>query len=618
MRRIAEPRNKLKSTKALQAAVVRFAGDSGDGIQLTGSQFTDTTALFGNDLATCPEYPAEIRAPAGTLPGVSGYQIHFGSKDVLTPGDAVDALIAMNPAALVASLSDLKTNGIVIVNTDSFKERDLRKARLSSNPLDDYTLDRFRVFAVAITTLTRRAVEDLKLDGRIVDRCKNFFALGMCYWLYSRPMEPTLRWIGDKFAENPQLVEANRRALRAGYSYCDATEAFQIQYEVPPARLAPGVYRNVSGNTALSLGLIAASQRSGAPLFLGSYPITPASEILHELARHKNFGVITFQAEDEIGAIGAAIGAAFAGALAVTTTSGPGMALNAESVGLAVMVELPLVICNIQRGGPSTGLPTKTEQADLFQALFGRHGEAPAPVLAASSPGDCFTVAYEASRIALKYMVPVIVLSDGYLARSTGPWRIPELDDLPAIKARYRADPDGFAPYARDPETLARPWAIPGTPGLEHRVGGLEKRDVSGVIDYDPLNHERMVDLRARKVAAIAREIGPVVPKGDGDGDLLIVGWGSTKGAIRAAAQARRAGGRRIGHVHLRYLNPLPPNLADVLIRYKRVLVPELNMGQLAWLLRSRFLVDAIVFGKNQGQPFRQREIEAKIEEALR
>ncbi|HXW61736.1 MAG TPA: 2-oxoacid:acceptor oxidoreductase subunit alpha [Candidatus Acidoferrales bacterium] len=606
-----------RKRETLEHAVIRFCGDSGDGMQITGSQFTNTVALYGNDLATLPDFPAEIRAPAGTLPGVSGFQVHFSSSDVYTPGDSVDALVAMNPAALKMNLPDLKQNGILIVNLDNFEETDLRKAQLSVNPLEDHSLDGYRVFPVELTKLTRAALKDLGLDAKSMDRCKNFFALGMCYWLYNRSMETSLRWIEDKFKAKPALVNANRTAMQAGYSYCEATEAFQITYEIPPAKLSPGVYRNVSGNSALAMGFVAASQKSGLPLFLGSYPITPASDILHELSAYKNFGVITFQAEDEIAAITSAIGAAYGGALGVTTTSGPGMSLKTESLGLAVAVELPLVVCDIQRGGPSTGLPTKTEQADLLQALFGRNSEAPIPVLAPSTPGDCFWIALEASRIAVKYMVPVIVLSDGYLANGAEPWKIPEVSELPDIPVKFETNPQGFQPYKRNPETLARPWAIPGTAGLEHRVGGIEKQDVTGNVNYEPLNHERMVRLRAEKVARIVQDIPDAVPVGDESGDLVIVAWGSTYGPVTAALRSERAKGRRIGHVHLRHLNPLPKNLGDVLMRYDRVLVPEMNMGQLWMLLRAKYLVDAVGYNKIQGKPFKQSEIERKIEEIL-
>jgi 2-oxoglutarate ferredoxin oxidoreductase subunit alpha len=610
------PTGKTKR-KVIEQAVVRFAGDSGDGMQVTGSQFTNTVALYGNDIATFPDYPAEIRAPAGTVPGVSGFQLNFSSGEVHTPGDAVDVLIAMNPAALKVNVGDLKANGILIVNSDSFKETDLRKAHLTVNPLEDHSLDKFRVFPVELQRLTRAALEHLGMDAKSMDRCKNFFALGMCYWLYNRSMEPTFRWIDDKFKMKALVVEANKLALKAGYSYCEATEAFQISYEIPPAQLSPGLYRNLSGNQALALGFVTAAQKSGLKLFLGSYPITPASDILHELSQYKDFGVLTFQAEDEIAAITSAIGASYAGSLSLTTTSGPGMALKTEALGLAVMTELPLVICDIQRGGPSTGLPTKTEQADLLQALFGRNSEAPIPVLAAATPADCFWIAVEASRIALKYMVPVIVLSDGYLANGAEPWRIPSLDEIPNIPVQFTKNPEGFQPYKRDPQTLARPWAIPGTAGLEHRIGGLEKQDVTGNVNYEPLNHEKMVRIRAAKIEAITQDIPNVMPSGDPEGDLLIVSWGSTCGSITQSVKAQRAKGRKIGHLHLRYLNPLPSNVGDILKRYKKVLVPELNMGQLLWVLRAKYLVSAVGLNKIQGRPFKQAELDQKIEEML-
>jgi 2-oxoglutarate ferredoxin oxidoreductase subunit alpha len=610
------PTGKTKR-EVIEQAVIRFAGDSGDGMQITGSQFTNTVALYGNDIATFPDYPAEIRAPAGTVPGVSGYQLNFSSGEVYTPGDAVDVLIAMNPAALKVNVGDLKANGIAIVNSDAFKEADLRKAHLTSNPLEDHSLDKFRVFPVELQRLTRSALQHLGLDAKAMDRCKNFFALGMCYWLYNRSMDPTVRWIDDKFNKKPLLAEANKLALKAGYSYCEATEAFQISYEIPPAQLSPGLYRNLSGNQALALGFVAAAKKAGLQLFLGSYPITPASDVLHELSSYKDFGVLTFQAEDEIAAITSAIGASYAGKLAITTTSGPGMALKTEGMGLAVMTELPLVICDVQRGGPSTGLPTKTEQADLLQALFGRNSEAPIPVLAAATPADCFWIAVEASRIALKYMVPVIVLTDGYLANGSEPWRVPSLDEIPGIPVHFTTNPEGFMPYKRDPDTLARPWAIPGTPGLEHRIGGLEKQDVIGTVSYDPLNHEKMVRIRAAKVAAIVQDVPNVLPSGDSEGDLLLVSWGSTFGSITQAVKAERDRGRKIGHLHLRYLNPLPANLGDILKRYRKILVPELNLGQLVWVLRMKYLVDAVGLNKIQGRPFKQNELEQKIEELL-
>jgi 2-oxoglutarate/2-oxoacid ferredoxin oxidoreductase subunit alpha len=610
------PAGKTKR-EVIEQAVIRFAGDSGDGMQITGSQFTNTVALYGNDIATFPDYPAEIRAPAGTEPGVSGFQLNFSSAEVHTPGDAIDVLIAMNPAALKVNIADLKANGILIVNSDSFKEGDLRKARLTTNPLEDHSLDKFRVFPVELQRLTRSALQHLGLDAKAMDRCKNFFALGMCYWLYNRSTEPTVRWIDDKFKKKPLLAEANKLAMKAGYSYCEATEAFQISYEIPPAQLSPGSYRNLSGNQALALGFVTAARKSGLRLFLGSYPITPASDILHELSQYKNFDVLTFQAEDEIAAITSSIGASYAGALALTTTSGPGMALKTEALGLAVMTELPLVICDIQRGGPSTGLPTKTEQADLLQAMFGRNSEAPIPVLAPSTPGDCFWIAVEACRIALKYMVPVIILSDGYLANGAEPWRIPKEEEIPEIPVKFATDPEGFMPYKRNPDTLARPWAVPGTKGLEHRIGGLEKQDVSGNINYEPLNHENMVRIRAAKIDAIVQDIPNVLPAGDPEGDLLIVSWGSTYGAITQSVKSQRAKGRKIGHLHLRNLNPLPANVGDVLKRYKKVLVAELNMGQLRWMLRAKYLVDAAGLNKIQGRPFKQAELDQKIEEML-
>jgi len=610
------PSGKTKR-EVLDQAVIRFAGDSGDGMQITGSQFTNTVAIYGNDIATFPDFPAEIRAPAGTVPGVSGFQLNFSSGEVYTPGDSVDVLVAMNPAALKVNLADLKANGILIVNSDSFEEADLRKAHVTSNPLEDNTLDKFRVFPVELQRLTRVALQHLGLDAKTMDRCKNFFALGMCYWLYNRSMEPTVRWIDDKFSKKPLLSEANKLALKAGYSYCEATEAFQISYEIPPAQLTPGTYRNLSGNQALAIGFVTAAQKAGLKLYLGSYPITPASDILHELSKYKNFGVLTFQAEDEIAAITSSIGAAYSGALAITTTSGPGMALKTEAIGLAIMTELPIVICDIQRGGPSTGLPTKTEQADLLQAMFGRNSEAPVPVLAPSTPGDCFWIALEASRIALKYMVPVIILSDGYLANGAEPWRIPTAEEIPTIPVKFATDPEGFYPYKRDPQTLARPWAIPGTPGLEHRIGGIEKQETTGNINYEPLNHEKMVRIRAAKVEAIRQDIPNMMPAGDPDGDLLLVSWGSTFGSVAQAVKEQREKGRKIGHLHLRHLNPFPANLGDVLKRYKKVLVPELNMGQLLWLLRAKYLVEAVGLNKIQGRPFKQNELEQKIEEML-
>jgi 2-oxoglutarate/2-oxoacid ferredoxin oxidoreductase subunit alpha len=599
--------------------VIRFAGDSGDGIQLTGNQFTSATAVAGNDLSTLPDFPAEIRAPAGTLPGVSGFQISFSSYDINTPGDHPDVLVAMNPAALRTNIDDLVPGGMLVVNTDSFLKSNLTKAGYSENPLENGSLADYRVFALPLTELTRSSLKDLELTVKEKDRSKNFFALGMMFYLYQRTMEVTERWIETKFSKKPLLVEANRTALKAGYAYCDAAEIFPHVYKVDPAPFEKGTYRNVMGNTALSLGLVTASQKSGLPLFLGSYPITPASTILHELSRYKEFGVVTFQAEDEIAAVTSAIGASFGGALSVTTTSGPGLALKGEALGLAVMVELPLVIIDVQRAGPSTGMPTKTEQSDLLQALFGRNGEAPVPILAPASPADCFLVAFEAARIALHYMTPVIILSDGYLANGAEPWRIPDVDDLPGVHVEFtsKAGENGFQPYARDPRTLARNWAVPGTPGLEHRVGGLSKADLTGNVSYDPQNHEKMIRLRAEKVDRVAQEYGPSEIDGEDSGKLLIVGWGSTEGAIKGALRRLRGEGKQVSHLHLRYLNPLPRDLGEILDRFDKILVPEMNLGQLAFVLRGRYLVDAISYSKVQGQPFRASEIMARVTQLI-
>jgi 2-oxoglutarate ferredoxin oxidoreductase subunit alpha len=600
--------------ETLTRVVIRFAGDSGDGMQLTGTQFTATAAAIGNDLATFPDYPAEIRAPAGTLAGVSGFQVNFSSEDIFTPGDAPDVLVAMNPAALKANVRDLKVSGILIVNTDAFKEGDLAKAGYAANPLEDGSLSAFRVHEVDITRLTRAALKDSGIPQRVQDKCRNFFALGMMYYLYHRPMDVSLQWIEQKFGKKPEIAEANKLALKGGYAYCEATELFQVTYEVPKAKLDPGIYRNISGNQALALGFVAAAQKSGRPLFLGSYPITPASDILHELSQYKNFGVVTFQAEDEIAAIGAALGAAFAGNIGMTTTSGPGMALKMEFIGLAIMVELPLIVVDIQRGGPSTGLPTKTEQADLLQAMFGRPSEAPCIVMAARSASDCFSVAYEATRLAIKHMTPVILLSDGYIANGAEPWKLPAIEDLLPIAVHFPKEAEGFLPYHRDPATLARPWAIPGTPKLEHRIGGIEKADGTGNISYEALNHEKMIHLRAEKVARVADELPPSAVEGDPDG-LLVLAWGSTYGAITSAVRHARADGRRIGHLHLRHLNPMPADLGQVLAQYETVLIPEINLGQLAMLIRAKFLLNVVQLNKVQGQPFKESEILAKIEE---
>jgi 2-oxoglutarate ferredoxin oxidoreductase subunit alpha len=605
------------ASQRLDDVVIRFAGDSGDGIQLTGGQFSSTSAFLGNDLATLPDFPAEIRAPAGTMAGVSAFQVRIADYDIHTPGDAPDVLVAMNPAALVKNLPDLKPNGVLIVDSDEFKERNFVRAGLKTNPLEDGSLAGFRVHPVELTTLTRRTLEDSDLDVKSKDRCKNFFALGLVYWLFNRPLDTTVRWLEKKFAARPELADANVRVLRAGWNLADTLELFQVRYEVEPAHLEPGTYRNVNGSDALAMGLIAASRKSGLPLFLGAYPITPASELLHGLAARKRFGVTTFQAEDEIAAVCAAIGASFGGALAVTASSGPGIALKAEAMSLAVMVELPLVVCNIQRGGPSTGLPTKTEQADLLQVLFGRSSESPLPVIAAASPQDAFWVALEACRVAVRYMVPVVLLSDGYIANGSEPWKLPRVEDLPDFAPELRIDPEGFAPYRRDPETLARPWAVPGTPGLEHRIGGLEKEDVTGNVSYDPMNHERMVRLRAEKVERVAREIPELEVEGEPEGELLVLGWGSTEGAIKGAVRLLRERGVSVSRAHLRWLNPFPRNLGDVLSRFEKVLVPELNSGQLALLLRARFLKDVVTLSKIQGRPFFRAEIEARILELL-
>lgn len=601
----------------MDEVVVRFAGDSGDGMQLTGNQFTSTSALVGNDLATFPDFPAEIRAPAGSIAGVSAFQVRIADYDIHTPGDSPDALVAMNPAALKKSLPDLRPNGIIIANADEFDDRNLKKAGYESNPLEDGSLEGYRLYTAAITSMTRLALEDTGLDLKTQDRCKNFFALGMIYWMYNRPVETSISWLHRKFKRRPEIAEANVKALKAGYNFCDITEVFQVRYEVEPAQLEPGFYRNIIGNNALAVGLVAASRRSGLPLYLGSYPITPASDILHELARFKNYGVTTFQAEDEIAAVCAAIGASFGGALAVTTTSGPGLALKSEAINLAVMVELPLVICNIQRGGPSTGLPTKTEQSDLLQAMFGRNGDSPIPVLAANSPADCFDTAMEACYIAVKYMVPVILLSDGYIANGSEPWRLPSLESLPDLQTEYWSTAEGFEPYSRDEETLARPWGIPGTPGLEHRVGGLEKEDLTGNVSYSATNHQKMTYYRAEKVRRIAREIPDLEVNGDTEGDLLVIGWGSTLGAVTGAVRQARREGMKVSQIHLKHLNPFPSNLGDVLGRFQRLMVPEMNSGQLAFLLRAEFLREVISHCKVRGKPFFRYEIYDKIKEIL-
>lgn len=608
-----------RQVSEIEQATIRFAGDSGDGMQLVGDQFTQSSVLFGNDVATLPDYPAEIRAPAGSLGGISGFQVNFAGKDIYTPGDKVNTLFAMNPAALRTNLADVEIGGLVIVNKESFTEDNLKKARYTNNPLEDGSLSKYKVVAIPMTTLNQKAVDGLGLDKKAADRCKNFFVLGLAYWIYDHSLEPTLDWLKKKFGKKPDILEANERSLRAGYDFGETTELCANTYKVNKARPIPGTYRKVTGNEAVALGLITASKLAEKPLYYGSYPITPASEILQELSAKKNFGVVTFQAEDEIAAICSAIGAAYGGALAATGTSGPGMALKTEGIGLAVMTELPLVIVNVQRGGPSTGLPTKTEQSDLFQAVLGRNGECPVPVLAASTPSDCFFAAIEASRIALKYMTPVILLTDGYVANGAEPLRLPEISELPKIDAPYFTDSSAapFKPYTRN-EYLSRPWALPGTPALMHRVGGLEKENSTGSVSYDPKNHDTMIRLRNDKVNGIADEIPLAEVYGDPQGELLVVGWGGTYGAIMTAVEKLRMEGKPVSSLHLRHIHPFPKNLDSILKQYKKILVPELNLGQLQFLLRAKYLVDAKSFNKVQGKPFREDEVRAAILEALK
>jgi 2-oxoglutarate/2-oxoacid ferredoxin oxidoreductase subunit alpha len=599
-----------KRVEALDAVVIRFAGDSGDGMQVTGTQFTAESAIAGNDIATLPDFPAEIRAPAGTLAGVSAFQLNFSSSEVFTPGDDLDVLVAMNPAALKANVDDLKPGGILIVDQEGFTEQNLRRAGFEQSPLADGSLKaKYQLFPIDVAKLTQNALKDLQLSAREVFRCRNFLCLGIVSWLYNRPLGPAESFIKDRFKKNPLFVEANLRVLKAGYNFADTTELFAVSYEVRPAKIAAGTYRNITGNTAAALGFVAASRKAGRPLFLGSYPITPASDILHELSALKQYDVYTFQAEDEIAGIGAALGAAFGGAIALTTTSGPGMNLKAETMGLALAVELPLVVTDIQRAGPSTGMPTKTEQADLMIAMYGRHGESPLPIIAASTPGDCFYAAYEAVRIAVKYMTPVILMTDGYLANGAEPWLIPDPDTLPPIPVTFRTDPQGYFPYLRNEDTLARAWVIPGTPGLEHRIGGLEHDHVTGNVSYAPMNHEQMLRTRARKIAGIQREIPKTEIFGADKGDLLVIGWGGTFGSLREAVRQVHGQGHAVGHVHLRYLNPLPADLGAILGRFRRVLVPEINLGQLVKILRAEYLVDAIGYNKVQGRPFKVSEL---------
>jgi 2-oxoglutarate ferredoxin oxidoreductase subunit alpha len=611
-----------KTTQSLDRVVIRFAGDSGDGMQLTGDRFTSETAALGNDLSTLPNFPAEIRAPQGTLPGVSSFQLHFADHDVLTPGDAPDVLVAMNPAALKANLADLPRGATVILDTDEFTRRNLAKVGYAASPLDDGSLASFHVHALGLTSITVAALADFDLTRKEKERAKNMFALGLLSWLYDRPTEGTETFLHAKFATKPEILKANLAALQAGHAYGETTEDFAVRYSIAPAPMAAGTYRNITGNLALAYGLVVGAHRSGHPLVLGSYPITPASDVLHTLSGLKRFGVTTLQAEDEIAGIGAALGASFGGAIGVTTTSGPGVALKSETIGLAVSLELPLVICDVQRGGPSTGLPTKTEQSDLLQAMFGRNGEAPVPIVAPATPSDCFDAAIEAVRIATTYRTPVFLLSDGYLANGSEPWKVPDLTDLPDISAPLTTEPnavadDGtpvFHPYLRDPETLARPWAVPGTAGLEHRVGGIEKADVTGNISYDPDNHDRMVRLRQAKVDGIAASLRDLeVDDPTGDADVLVLGWGSTYGPISAAVRAARLDGARVAQAHLRHLNPFPRNTGEVLRRYRRVVVPEMNLGQLSMLLRARYLVDVQGYNQVRGLPFTTAELVAAI-----
>jgi 2-oxoglutarate/2-oxoacid ferredoxin oxidoreductase subunit alpha len=601
----------------LEAVTIRFAGDSGDGMQVTGGQFTSTSAIIGNDISTLPDFPAEIRAPAGSLPGVSGYQLNFSSRDIRTPGDEPQVLVAMNPAALKVNIKDLEPGGILVLNTDEFNDGNLKKAGYAANPLTDGSLSGYRVFQIPITSLTLKALENSSLPFKQQERCKNFYALGLMYWLYDRPMEPTLKWIDDKFGAKPEVAEANTMALRAGYNYADTMELFTTHYHVGKAQIRPGKYRNITGNEATAIGFIAASQLAGRPIFYGSYPITPASDILHELSKHKNFGVKTFQAEDEIAAIGAAIGAAFAGHIGLTGTSGPGVALKSEAIGLAVMTELPLIVIDVQRGGPSTGLPTKTEQADLLQAMFGRNSDSPVGIVAPATPADCFKMAIEAVRLATKYMAPVFFLSDGYLGNGSEPWEIPSLDSLPEMKVNFRTEAEGFFPYLRDEKTLARPWAVPGTPGLEHRIGGLEKQNITGNVNYEPDNHDFMVRLRAEKIDRMQQDIPPLAVFGKPEGKVLVLGWGSTYGAITTAVEQMQEQGHAVSSAHLRHLNPFPSNLGEVLKSFETVIVPELNLGQLCMLIRARFLVDAVSLSQVKGKPFKVSTLVNKIKEYL-
>ncbi len=601
----------------LDRVTIRFAGDSGDGIQISGSQFTLATARLGNDLSTLPDYPAEIRAPAGTLPGVSSYQISFSEHPIFTPGDSPDVLVVMNPAALKVNLDDLIDGGIILINTNTFVPANLKKAGYESNPLEDGSLNGYRTILLPISDMNARALKGAPLTKQEIDRSKNFYALGVVFWMYDRPLDPTIEWITAKFKKRPEIVDANVTVLKTGYNYALTTEIFADHFRVRKAQLEAGEYRNITGTTATALGLVTAVKLAGKPMFYGSYPITPASDILHELAKLKNYDVRTFQAEDEIAAICSTIGAAYAGAIAITGTSGPGLGLKSEALGLAVMTELPIVVINVQRGGPSTGLPTKTEQSDLLMAFHGRHGECPLAIIAAATPSDCFDMAMEAVRIAVLHMTPVILLTDGYLINGAEPWKLPDISKLPKIEISHASDPETFQPYKRNPDTLARPWAIPGTPGLEHRIGGLEKQDVTGNVNYEPLNHEKMVHIRAEKIARIADDIPAQEVEGEQSGDLLVLGWGSTYGAIVSACKQIRSEGLQVSNTHVRYLNPFPRNLESILSRFKTVLIPEMNLGQLKSILQSRFPGTYVGLSKVQGQPFKIREIAAKIKETI-
>ena len=618
---VAEPPAEGRNKEAVDTVVIRFCGDSGDGMQLAGTQFTNVSAVFGNDVSTLPDFPAEIRAPAGTIAGVSGFQICFSSRDIFTPGDEVDTLVAMNPAALKANVGDLKRGGTLIVNEDAFDKSGLTKAGYEHNPLEgDEDLAAYRVHKVPMTRLTRDSVEGLGLSTREADRCKNFFALGLVYWLYDRDSRPTEEWVKAKFAKKPQIIEANMRALKGGFNFGFSTEAFTVHYEVPPAKLASGKYRKITGNEAVAMGLATAARKSNCDLVFSGYPITPASDILHELSKLKHFGVTTFQAEDEIAAMAATCGASFGGALAVTASSGPGICLKGEAMGLGMITELPMVIIDVQRGGPSTGLPTKTEQSDLLLALFGRNGESPMPIVAAQTPGDCFWAIQDALRIAVKFMTPVVLLTDGYIANGAEPWMIPKADDIEPIIADFptgdNTENDGFYPYLRD-ENLVRPWAKPGTPGLEHRVGGLEKKDGTGNVEYSPTNHQHMSDTRARKIENIAGFIPDQEVNGPESGDLLVISWGGTFGSVRTAVEQAQEDGKSVAHAHLRHLSPFPKNLGDLIGSYKKVLIPELNLGQLSLVIRSKYLVDAVSFNKIQGKPFKVVEVYNKINDVL-